>query len=116
MTILLPLSQVADLFPPTIGDTSESVEERIRAYYRDSGFEPSVKIRDDVVVIELDHEATQGLDKDIERAASLAERGDYSGARKRLEGLLDKAPQDSELHRMYAQTFLEEGDAGRARD
>jgi tetratricopeptide (TPR) repeat protein len=88
----------------------EFVYDKVSAYFSLMGFDTQVEVLADRVEIELAITSSNKTEREIEKIANFAAKGDYSKAMKGIDRALEKFPAASELHRMKGQILSDQGD------
>jgi Tfp pilus assembly protein PilF len=116
--IVFPLEYLSTFFPDLadLRSKPEKLKSEIADYYTYGSIEPEVEVKDESLVIDVDTHSIEDFQSRYDRGVELAEQGKYTEAREIFEELLEDHPGVSDLHRMHAQTFFEEGQAEKALD
>jgi tetratricopeptide (TPR) repeat protein len=86
------------------------LSDLLSAYFKLMDFDAQVAIDGDLINVILDIAASNKADREIEKIANFAAKGDYTKALKGIERALEKYPAASELHRMKGQILSDQGD------
>ncbi|MBC6992935.1 tetratricopeptide repeat protein [Neolewinella lacunae] len=91
----------------------QHVADLLTAYFTLMNFEAKVKIDGDEVSVTLDTTAQwkAEADREIEKIANFAAKGNYTKAMKGIDRALERHPHASELHRMKGQILSDQGDS-----
>ena len=100
-----------EIFPEikSIIDNKAELENYFAEFYSYGSYKPVIKIENGIVIIDIDTEKIDSLEKEFKRALSFCEKGKYSNAKSILDSLLEKNPAVSEYHRIYGQILSDEG-------
>lgn len=118
MHIAFPLESLPKFFPDLadLQNDPEVLEEKLTEFYTYGSIEPNVEVTDETVRVDVDTDSIEAFESQYDRGVKLAEEGRYEKARAVFEELLEEHPGVSDLHRMYSQTFFEEGNIEDALD
>lgn len=117
MIIYHPISDfLFELFPDAKGKGTEGLLELIRKFYSLGDFAPDVLEVDGVIEVHIDEMKLATDVRQFHRAVALCEKGHFYEAKKILEGLAERNPTNSEVHRILGQIASEQGDQDAAID
>lgn len=118
MHITFPVESLPKFFPDLadLQDKPKVLEEKLTEFYTYGSIEPDVEVTGETVRVDVDTDSIEEFRDQYDWGVELAEEERYGKAQEVFEELLEKHPGVSDLHRMYAQTFFEEGDIEKALD
>ena len=106
------------LFPEAkqLGSDSGILLKEIKKYYTIGPFEPSVKLEDDLVMVEIKEPEIKKHEKDYKKVIELSNKGKFDLAKPILLRMIRENPSVSEYHRILGQILSEEGKQDEAID
>jgi len=117
MTIYHPISDfLYELFPDAKGKGTDVLVDAIRKFYSLGEFIPEVVEVDGVIEVRVDTDKMLTDARQFQRAVGLCEKGQFNEAKPILEGLAQRNPTNSEVHRILGQIASEQGDQDAAID
>ena len=111
MSIVLSKDLLQILFPTVLdGSADEGQAERIlRNYYESGAVSASVHMRPEETEVEVTGIGQKFKDSMLHEASEAGEAGDFRKAERLLGPIREQYPWKSDVHRMYAQSLLEQG-------
>jgi tetratricopeptide (TPR) repeat protein len=110
MQIIHPLDDFFNtLFSNIGGGSNYLIISELESYYSYGPFKPSVTIRENLVIVDIDTPAIIEQEANYRKTVSLCEKGKYAEAKPILQNLIKTNPTNSEYHRIMGQILSEEG-------
>jgi tetratricopeptide (TPR) repeat protein len=110
MTFVFHISDLLnELYPEAKGDEKALVAE-IAKHYRVGRIEPTVRVENGIVTVEIDERPDPALQRLFQEAWTECEQGRFAQARPKLEQLVEQEPWMSQYHAMLGQVCSELGD------
>ena len=111
MSIVLSKDLLQVLFPEAAHSAADAneVEDILRAYYEQGPISVSVEPNPAEVRIEITQTAQRLSGSQLREASEAGEAGDFRKAERLLQPIQEQYPWESDVHRMYAQSLLEQG-------
>lgn len=99
------------LFPEAkqLGCDKGVLLKEIKKYYTIGPFEPSVKLEDEIVIVEIKEPEIKKHEKDYKKVVELSSKGKFDLAKPILLRMIKENPTVSEYHRILGQILSEEG-------
>ena len=98
------------IFPELANSENSEIISVLENYYSYDSIKPTVKIEDNIVIVEINTPKILSLETDFRKVVSLCEKGNYSEAKPVLTKLIKNNPTNSEYYRILGQILSEEGD------
>ena len=110
MQIIHPLDDFFNtLFPNTGKGSNDLIISKLESYYSYGPFKPSVKINNNIVIVDIDTSTILNQEPDYRKTVALCEKGKYAEAKPILQNLIKTNPTNSEYHRIMGQILSDEG-------
>jgi tetratricopeptide (TPR) repeat protein len=90
------------------GENNELIANYLKDYYSFGPHQPSVRVDDGWVIVEIDLPAIAAQEAEYQKAVALCEKGRYAEAKPILQQLIAQNPGQSEYHRIMGQALSEE--------
>ncbi|MFZ1665324.1 MAG: tetratricopeptide repeat protein, partial [Flavobacteriales bacterium] len=116
MTILFSISDILNELFPDAEQSPDALITAMKAYYTVNGIEPTVRIVDGVVEVNVSTDEVENRHKEYEQAVASCEAGRFERAREQLQTLVELEPNNSEYHRLLGQVYEQLGDPEKAID
>lgn len=112
MTIILRIDSILnELFPNYLkyGKDINVLVQDLTEYYTSGPYKPTVKIKDNLIHVEIDIPTIKTQQDDYDKAVKLCDQGKYEYAIPILNKLIKKNPSVSEYHRILGQVYFDQG-------
>ena len=102
------------IFPELANCEDAEIISVLENYYTYNTIQPTVRIEDSLVIIDIDTPKILSQETDYRKVVSFCEKGNYTEAKPILNKLIINNPTNSEYHRIMGQILSDEGDQNEA--